>query len=91
VEWSGQRWGDGNALYTRYHQILPPNASSCLLGGEADNEGQSVVTATSRHPGGVNLLRADGSVAFQKDTVAVSVWRALGTAAGGEAQGPNGP
>lgn len=35
-EWSGERWGDGNVLYTRYHHILPPQAVSCLLGGSTD-------------------------------------------------------
>jgi prepilin-type N-terminal cleavage/methylation domain-containing protein len=32
VEWSGQRWGDGNVFYTRYHHILPPNRPSCNFG-----------------------------------------------------------
>jgi prepilin-type processing-associated H-X9-DG protein len=42
------------------------------------------VTATSRHPGGVNLLMGDGSVRFIKQSVAQKVWAALGTVAGGE-------
>jgi prepilin-type N-terminal cleavage/methylation domain-containing protein/prepilin-type processing-associated H-X9-DG protein len=83
-EWSGERWGDGNALYTRYHHILPPQAPSCLLGGTEDFDSPDLVTATSRHPGGVNLLMADGSVRFTKQTIAPNVWMALGTIAGGE-------
>jgi prepilin-type processing-associated H-X9-DG protein len=52
----------------------------------ADNDltGQAVVSATSRHPGGVNLLLGDGSVRFVRDAVALPVWSALGTIAGGE-------
>jgi prepilin-type processing-associated H-X9-DG protein len=42
------------------------------------------LAATSNHPGGVNVLFADGSVKFIKDTVNASTWRALGTIAGGE-------
>ncbi len=83
-EWSGDRWADGNSLYTRYHHVLPPGYPSCLLGGSQDYDSQTVVTATSRHPGGVNLMTGDGSVRFVKTSVNASVWTALGTIAGGE-------
>jgi prepilin-type N-terminal cleavage/methylation domain-containing protein/prepilin-type processing-associated H-X9-DG protein len=86
-EWSGERWGDGNVLYTRYHHAQPPQTTSCLLGGSADFDSQVIVTATSRHPGGVNLLLGDGSVRFVKQTVAARVWKALGTIGGGEVVG----
>ena len=39
---------------------------------------------TSYHSGGVNLVFGDGSVRFIKDSVALPVWRALGTRNGGE-------
>ena len=42
------------------------------------------LAATSNHPGGVNVLFADGSVKFIKNTVNPGTWRALGTMAGGE-------
>lgn len=42
------------------------------------------LAATSRHPGGVNVAFADGSVKFIKDTVNPGTWRALGTMNGGE-------
>lgn len=42
------------------------------------------LAATSNHPGGVNVLFADGSVKFIKDSVNAGTWRALGTIAGGE-------
>jgi len=38
----------------------------------------------SHHSGGVNSLMCDGSVRFVKDTVSVSVWRALSTSRGRE-------
>jgi dolichyl-phosphate beta-glucosyltransferase len=82
---SGGRWGDGNVLYSRYHHILPPQSPSCLLGGSTDYGSPVVVTATSRHPGGVNLLLGDGSARFVRGTVAEATWQALGTVAGGEA------
>ncbi len=33
--------------------------------------------ARSRHPGGVNVALADGSVGFVKDSVSLQVWRAV--------------
>lgn len=51
------------------------------------NMGEAVVTASSRHPGGVNLMMADGSVRFIKETIEPRVWRSLGTAAGREVVG----
>jgi prepilin-type N-terminal cleavage/methylation domain-containing protein/prepilin-type processing-associated H-X9-DG protein len=86
VQLSGGRWGDGAMFYTRYHSILTPNRPSCNFGSD-DWNGQLVVTATSRHPGGVNLMLADGSVRFIKETVSQAVWQALGTIAGGEIVG----
>jgi prepilin-type processing-associated H-X9-DG protein len=38
----------------------------------------------SRHPGGVNVLMADGSVHFKTQTIDLKIWQALGTIAGGE-------
>jgi prepilin-type processing-associated H-X9-DG protein len=70
-------------FYTRYHQISGPNQVSCNFAND-DLNGAAVVSATSRHPGGVNLLLGDGSVRFVRDAVALPVWRALGTIAGGE-------
>jgi prepilin-type N-terminal cleavage/methylation domain-containing protein len=40
--------------------------------------------ARSRHSGGVITARCDGSVHWMSDDVFIGVWRALGTAAGGE-------
>jgi prepilin-type processing-associated H-X9-DG protein len=42
------------------------------------------LSASSRHPGGVNALLADGSVKFMKDTISPVVWRSLGSIQGGE-------
>ena len=83
VEWSGQRWADGNIFYTRYHHISTPNLSSCNFAAD-DYTGPAVVTASSRHPGGVNVLKADGSVGFVRDTINSEIWRGLGTISGRE-------
>ncbi len=41
----------------------------------------------SRHPSGVNILLADGSVRMVRDTIMPRDWEALGTRAGGEVIG----
>jgi prepilin-type processing-associated H-X9-DG protein len=40
--------------------------------------------ARSRHPGGVNVGLADGSVKFIKNSISLNVWSALSTSQGGE-------
>ncbi len=42
------------------------------------------LSASSRHPGGVNAVLADGSVHFFKDSINAQVWRNLGSVQGGE-------
>ena len=86
VEWSGERWGDGNVLYTRYHHIFTPNKVSCNFGAD-DFDAQVLVTASSRNPGGVNVLVGDSSIRFVRDAVDEALWRGLGTIAGGEILG----
>jgi prepilin-type N-terminal cleavage/methylation domain-containing protein/prepilin-type processing-associated H-X9-DG protein len=82
--WKGDWWvGD---LFS-YSHTGPPNSRSCWY---ADVPGRpyagiaSVVSSSSRHPGGSNTAFADGSVKFIKSTVDISTWNALGTRNGGE-------
>jgi prepilin-type N-terminal cleavage/methylation domain-containing protein/prepilin-type processing-associated H-X9-DG protein len=83
-ELSGERWGDGDDFYTRYHHILPPQSNSCLLGCAQDYGCPNVITATSRHRSGVNILLGDGSVRFVNRSVSATIWTALGTINGRE-------
>ena len=46
-----------------------------------------ILSARSRHPGGVNLLLADGSVRFISNSVDLTIWQALCTPRGGEVVG----
>ncbi|WP_337177169.1 DUF1559 domain-containing protein [Paludisphaera sp.] len=73
----GAPWLTGQHIF---QHINPPNGRSC--GFFVTN--RAVMPPSSMHPGGVNLLLADGSVRFIKDSVALPPWRALGTIAGGE-------
>jgi prepilin-type processing-associated H-X9-DG protein len=44
----------------------------------------NTATARSRHPGGVNVVMADGSVRFIVDRINLTTWQALGTIKEGE-------
>jgi prepilin-type N-terminal cleavage/methylation domain-containing protein/prepilin-type processing-associated H-X9-DG protein len=44
----------------------------------------AIFAARSRHPAGVNVGMADGSVRFMKNSINLSVWQALGSTQGGE-------
>jgi len=46
-----------------------------------------VLTARSRHSGGVNAVIADGSARFVPDSISQGTWQALGTVSGGEVIG----
>jgi prepilin-type N-terminal cleavage/methylation domain-containing protein/prepilin-type processing-associated H-X9-DG protein len=81
-------WGYSWYIATLYNHVAPPNwvGVDCGVGSslmDVPSE-HGIVSARSTHPGGVNSLFADGSVKFVKDTVAVPVWRGLGTRNGGE-------
>jgi prepilin-type N-terminal cleavage/methylation domain-containing protein/prepilin-type processing-associated H-X9-DG protein len=75
----GAYWFYGGPTSTRYNHLMPPNTWSCASG-----QTDGAYTASSRHPGVVQVLFADGSTHAMKQTIAVPVWWALGTRAGGE-------
>ncbi|MFO0954840.1 MAG: DUF1559 domain-containing protein, partial [Isosphaeraceae bacterium] len=73
----GAPWVNGQHVF---QHVMPPNSRSCGFFTAL----RAVMPPSSRHPGGVNLLMGDGSAKLIKNTVNVSVWRALGTISGGE-------
>jgi prepilin-type N-terminal cleavage/methylation domain-containing protein len=77
----GSFWYIGSPLGSRYNHVMPPNTWSCV---EQNTDNDGAHTAGSRHPGVVDALLADGSVRVIKQSIALAVWRALGTKAGGE-------
>ena len=75
----GGPWTYGYHSTSSYWHSGAPNARSCMF-----PPSRIMTTANSRHPGGVNVTMADGSVRFVKDAVNLAAWRALGTRNGGE-------
>ena len=81
----GDRWINGGYLSTAYNHFLIPNSTTFDCLNTANNFG--LKGARSWHPGGVNLLLADGSVRFVAETIAQPVWKALATRAANEVVG----
>lgn len=85
----GRTWLTCGFGQTWYNHIFTPNSqtpdcASASLGG-----GSGAFSARSLHPGGVNVLFADGDCRFISETVDLRVWRAVGTRAGGESFNEN--
>jgi len=93
----GGRWNDGAAAFSRFNTMVPPNGPSCLENSSHWSGG--MLSAGSRHPGGVSAVFADGSLRFVTETINAGnqgsteitsgrspygVWGALGTMQGGE-------
>jgi prepilin-type processing-associated H-X9-DG protein len=78
---SGQTWLEGNMNWTGYNHMLPPNRIACKNGLTWNGV---AISASSRHPGGVNVVFADGAVHFVGETVDEGVWRGAGSISGGE-------
>jgi prepilin-type N-terminal cleavage/methylation domain-containing protein/prepilin-type processing-associated H-X9-DG protein len=84
-------WCDGNGGWTYTNIIQTPNRDSIFPGGGCrfncagcGIDSSFSYAVSSNHPGGANILMADGSVRFIKDGVQRSTWWALGTRSGGE-------
>jgi len=100
-DWSGRRWCDGGAGFAGFNTILPPNSPSCAHNSHDAQNG--FYSASSRHPGGVHILLADGATRFVSNSIdagnqAVSadnpsggsqfgIWGRLGTRIGRETIG----
>jgi prepilin-type processing-associated H-X9-DG protein len=86
-----------DTLNLSYSHVMTPNSYSCtgaesgFFGGQgnftSDSSGGGWLgasTATSNHPGGINVGMGDGSVKFIKDSVSIQAWWGLGTRNQGE-------
>jgi len=80
----GRFWMSGWARTApTYMHIRTPNDWVCHF-NDSHRDGGFMVSPSSRHPGGVNMVMCDGSVVFQSQDVSPEVWFALGSRNGGE-------
>jgi len=78
--WKGEWVFYGKTFHYTHSQ--PPNRRSCTE-GDFGRLGD-MISASSSHPGGVNMLFGDGSVRFIKSSVNYLAYYALATPQGGE-------
>ncbi len=93
-DWRGDIHNDDGVF--RFHTLLTPNTSSpdIISNGWFQATGDPMMPAAagaqqrnaarSRHTGGVNAARCDGSVGFVTNSVALAVWQAMGSMNGSE-------
>ncbi len=80
----GEWWWDGHPETGLYNHVLTPNLWSCDDSNNSWVNDGAAATASSRHPGIVNVTFCDGSVKAIKSTINFAVWWALGTREAGE-------
>jgi prepilin-type processing-associated H-X9-DG protein len=69
-----------------YSHTPTPNRTSCV-DHDINEDGRGTITmasASSNHPGGVNVLFMDGSVRFVRTSVSYRAWYAIATPSYGE-------
>lgn len=81
------RWLEGGPM-TLYDHVLPVNGPNCIKPPPQDPSVMAdplqAFSAGSQHPGGVNVLMADGQVRFIRQSILLAVWHAISTRNGGE-------
>ena len=81
-------WPIGSYASTMYNHVAPPNwqGEDCgNLSAIVDTPGEhGIVSARSRHSGGVNVCFGDGHVSFINENIDLNIWRALGSRNGQE-------
>jgi prepilin-type N-terminal cleavage/methylation domain-containing protein/prepilin-type processing-associated H-X9-DG protein len=85
----GVFWEVGSVGMTMFNTIVPPNSKqwrwgACRNTGGGYPNDATFANASSLHRGGVNVLMADGSVRFIKDSINMQTWWSLGTRNGSE-------
>jgi prepilin-type N-terminal cleavage/methylation domain-containing protein/prepilin-type processing-associated H-X9-DG protein len=95
---AGRDWMFARSAFNGFNTVAAPNSPGCNSGSTHDAQ-HHLIPPTSRHPGGVNVVMADGAVRFISETINTGdlslpnvtsgpspygVWGAMGTTDGGE-------
>lgn len=99
---AGVRAFDGSPPFAYVNTVLSPNSPSCKNGNDNHHDRDGVMSMSSHHTGGAQVLLCDGSVRFISENIDTGnlaaaavvsgpspygVWGALGTVNGGEVVG----
>lgn len=77
----GRSWLIGELSFTMYTHVLKANEKSCTNNTLVQ---EGAWTAGSYHRAGVNILFVDGHTSFVRESIALGIWRAIGSRDGGE-------
>jgi prepilin-type N-terminal cleavage/methylation domain-containing protein/prepilin-type processing-associated H-X9-DG protein len=82
----GQTWAFALTVYTLGNVLQAPNSKlpNCSTTAKNSVDAPGVYTLSSFHPGGANVLMADGHVQFLKNSTNIQTILALGSRAQGE-------
>ena len=84
----GHRWGESRNPYSMFHAALPPNSPSCRDPRIDASSPCFAISASSYHPGGVNVSMVDGSVSFINNSIDCGdITKKLGEELGGSDTG----
>lgn len=84
---TGKNWMASSFFFTWYNHVNRPNTFLDFVvedGFHISPPQGGVVSASSNHPHGVNMLNADGSVHFVDENITLDVWRSFGSKAGSD-------
>ncbi|TWU18406.1 DUF1559 domain-containing protein [Allorhodopirellula heiligendammensis] len=86
----GLKWAMSRSMWGAFNTILPPNGLMCM---ETNNFNNGLLSASSRHQGGVHVLMGDGAVRFVTDSIDTGNRNSahVGGHAGGLAPGSSSP
>lgn len=84
----GQSWMRGANAFMMFNTVQVPNGDvpDCISGGGL-TDGPGLVTAKSRHTGGVHVLMGDGRVTFLGSAIDLQTYQRLGDIGDGELVG----
>ena len=85
----GERWAADDGGFSLINTVVPPSSiqysfACCSFSGSYGCDDGAFQNVNSMHPGGANVLFADGSVHFLKSSIAMKTYWALGSKANGE-------
>src|SRR5436190_770290 len=94
----GFSWWRGGAVFEGYQGPNSPIPDCLYAGGQFDPNNRlnppclvatasspTMMASRSRHPGGVQSVTCDGATKFISSNIAIGVWRAICSSAGGDA------
>jgi prepilin-type N-terminal cleavage/methylation domain-containing protein len=81
-------WAFGSPLYSSFSTVYPPNGPSCgqlsqagtanSSGTQTNQNGSAIISMSSYHPGGGQVVLGDGRVRFVSESIDAVTWRRLG-------------